>query len=97
MPNPPQTPRPLDLQTDRRRDGETRGAARCQGSRGKASQNKALAAEEFLLIPQTKEARLRWGSYLFPKQKEARLRGGSYLSSIEVPLSIRICCRGLLA
>ena len=73
--SPPQTPRPLDLQTDRRGGGETREAARCQGSRGKASQNKALASEEFLLIPQTKEARLRWGSYLFPKQKEARLRG----------------------
>ena len=35
-----------------------------------------------LIVPQTKEARLGWGSY-FP--------------SIELPLYIRICCRGLLA
>ena len=32
-----------------------------------------------------------------PQTKEARLGWGSYLPSIELPLSIRICCRGSLA
>ena len=47
-----------------------------------------LALKGFLLIPGFTEV---------PQTKEGRLRGGSYLASIELPLYIKICCRGLLA